>query len=1716
MKKLLLALLAFGIASSATAQPLRVFIRGGQENRGNDVHAHPRFMADWKKLLTDRGMRAEGALDWPSAAQFAQTDVLVLYAQDGGNATPEQQKNLNDFVKRGGGLVVIHTAAISSDPAWWKTIIGGAWVPGKTKWKEGPMDLYYTESQYLGGGHPITRGASNFHLDDEIYYDMDLAPDIRVLATSFTPKVREGKKPADGGKAHIYDIQPQMWAYERTAEGGTSPSRALVSLPGHLYATFQKPHYRAILLRGIAWAGKRDNLDQFLTKEEIEALMYPEGGPQRPEQTLAAIELHPDFTMKLVAAEPLINKPMNFDWAPDGSLWVAETPEYPNGRRGMRPDFRGMEWKDRGGVDPAPGIQERLAIDKISRLVDSDGDGVMDKKVIFYEGLDLVTGFVFYKDGVIVTQAPDILWLRDTDGDGKADKVEKLYTGLGTQDTHAVINNPRWGWDGWIYATHGYSGSNKVKNVRGEPMPNIGSGVVRFRPDGSAIEQFSSKGGNTWGLAITGSNRVMWTQPTSGHLLMETVLPEHTLAKGKLGNTPSFHVVEPSGKAFPLMTWEQLAYVQIDWVGSFTAAAGAVIYDGGSWPADYDGDYFTTECTINVIHHTRLSRQGSSFKTEKLPGREETEFARSRDMWWRPIEVRVGPDGAMYVADFYNQAVIHNDTRGPEHNKVNAAVRPDRDHYFGRIWRIDHKQSRALPKAALQQAGLQQLAKALEHPNAAIRLTAHRLLAEKTTNDPVAGNPSFRIAEAAAALKPLAASPEPDTRVAALWTLYRCGAVLDDVLPVALKDKDPEVRRNAALIAEDAASFDPERLALAERIGDSDPHVRLAMLRAMAVRDLSGKDAAALVANWKKCDDDFQRSAAVSAAVRNPEAVIAAAIEQPEAGVETLAGLLAEKVADGEKAARLIIAVSGKPATADALKRALLDGFAKGVKNAPAMSPELTAALGRLLVGGASGSTLPLAAKWDAKGTLKGEISKLTASLEEKVRSSQSPDDARIAAAQSLIGLRTVKPGVLPMVVAQLAAEGSADFKRGLIGALAPLEDASIGQALASAFSKLPQEVQPAAFDAVLRRADWSNAFLDAVKAGSVSVAALGPANVARLRTHPDRGVADRAGSMLEELNPGAGAKREVLAKLMPAVGQKGDVAKGKAAFDASCAICHKFGDTGVDIGPGLTGMGTHGAGELLAAIVDPNAEVDPSYVTWNFETTDGQFVSGIIAAENPATITVKSLAGVQEVKVANVKNRVNTGRSLMPEGFEGLGAEVLRDIIAYMQSVDGGRFRTLDLSGAFTASTARGLYLDQQGKSLEITKGGTFTFGGVPFHVVAPEKSATGLNVISLKGGPEGSFARREMPQRVEVKAGGFTANRLHFLGGVGGWAYPFNQERFPVMSVIVKYADGEAERLVLTNGVEFADHIARHDVPGSQFAEGVSRGFQVRWFSKQLKRGAPIAALVLESEASEVAPTTLAITAELADANAAPLPSASAAPEIHVAPEFASPVPQPPAKAKGPRVLLVGGGSAHDFPKYFGGADKGILAPHVGWVDFTMNANGVPAVLDRVDVLVWSANQPLASETRKALMDYVGAGKPLVLLHPGLWYNWKNFPQWNREVCGGGSRGHDRLGEFEVAVLDRAHPITAGLPERFRITDEFYYFEPDAAGTPIEVLAEAVSTQKPGTYPQVFVVKHPKARIVGITLGHDGRAHGLPEFQKLLKQAVLWAAGETALAAK
>jgi type 1 glutamine amidotransferase len=257
-----------GAAETAAGAPLRIFLRGGTKTHGpatNGQHDGPTWLKEWQPLLASRGAVVAGALRFPTAEELEQTDVLVLFADDAGTILGEQRAALEKFLRRGGGLVCLHAAVVTSrDPQWFKTIAGGAWENGVARYFEGENTYYF-----VSPAHPITQGAANFTIEDEVYWNLHLMPNVQVLASTMQPPPR----PARGQPAPepgIGRLIPQIWVYENTLPGG-QPYRAYVNLLGHHFRTFSSPHARAILLRGIAWAGGRD-ADLLTTPEEVAAM----------------------------------------------------------------------------------------------------------------------------------------------------------------------------------------------------------------------------------------------------------------------------------------------------------------------------------------------------------------------------------------------------------------------------------------------------------------------------------------------------------------------------------------------------------------------------------------------------------------------------------------------------------------------------------------------------------------------------------------------------------------------------------------------------------------------------------------------------------------------------------------------------------------------------------------------------------------------------------------------------------------------------------------------------------------------------------------------------------------------------------------------------------------------------------------------------------------------------------------------------------------------------------------------------------------------------------------------------------------------------------------------------------------------------------------------------------------------------------------------------
>jgi type 1 glutamine amidotransferase len=217
-------------------------------------------------------------------------------------------------------------------------------------------------------------------------------------------------------------------------------------------------------------------------------------------------------------------------------------------------------------------------------------------------------------------------------------------------------------------------------------------------------------------------------------------------------------------------------------------------------------------------------------------------------------------------------------------------------------------------------------------------------------------------------------------------------------------------------------------------------------------------------------------------------------------------------------------------------------------------------------------------------------------------------------------------------------------------------------------------------------------------------------------------------------------------------------------------------------------------------------------------------------------------------------------------------------------------------------------------------------------------------------------------------------------------------------------------------------------------------------------------------------------------------------------------------PGQKKAIRVLLVGGGESHDFDRWYKQEDVATLQEGgFATVTYTSDPTTILSHLANIDVLYLSNNQPIKDEaTRKAIFAFADAGKGLILAHPALWYNWKDWPEYNQKLVGGGSRGHNKYGPFDVTVTNKKHPVMKGVPTTFNLKDELYYLKTDASGSPVEVLATAKAKESEEVFPSVTIVKYAKARIVGIALGHDAESHTIQPYKTILRNAVKWAAGK------
>ncbi len=1236
----LFAVLAAG--SSLMAAPLRVLVASDSNAFGDPYAA----------ALKNAGAQVISATD-PDEAKLSHADVVLLQREKFDALPVASQTALTAFAQRGGGIVAVNGGIAAGTVDWGKATLGGAWDEKDSRKFNSRMMLYV-----VSNSHPIVKDSSPFDINDDTLYDLDLADNIFVLSSAFTPKGRDAtrgdgpKVPGRDVRASIYDLQPQSWTFE-------SPKhRAAVFLQG-APETLTHASIRSFILRAVAWTGKRENVDEFCSKADLADLRYPVGGPLRAADAIKQFKMQPGFVANVVADEPLINKPIAVQWDGKGRIWVAETPEYPNGKRPLV----APSWKETGVLDP--GHYDRPGRDSISMLEDTNGDGKMDKKHVFYTGLELVTGFCMWGDGVIAVAQPSIVYLRDTDGDGKADTVTPLFNGFAPGDTHFVANHFIAAPDGWIYASDG-SGADATNPKTGKLMAKISPGVFRFRPDGSAIEQVASQGGNSFGCEVTSDMEIFHGKATSGNPIQYVVLPEWVLSRAPNTKAPSMISVNPGRTIARPDLPDRAPLMQIDQVGRYSAACSTAIYEGGAWPKEYDGKIFTSEPILDTIHHEALKPEGPILKGELvLPN---SEWLRSTDYWFCPIDVSFGPDGAMYVLDFYTPVVAHNDTRGPQHGKSGASVRPDRDQYFGRIYRIQHQAAPKTPIPDLYHANAAGLVAALKHPNKTVRFNAHRILLEKADTLGTQAVPALTSMATGETFAP--------ARILALWALQRLNQLKDQTLDTAFQAQDASVRKNAMLIAESGGlSLDGKEAAAG--LSDKDARVRLATLRALGASAMTPDAGAALLANNSKLDDEWSKAAAGAAGARNPSSQLetmlsdAANTGQSEESVRSLAASLASSGNQGELLGVLqVSSTSPNPK----LVAAVLDELGKAPPAAPRNLTAALAALRPLLASpnrALASAALPLAVNWDKSGVLGKEITKVAGELLTFARDPKQPEVQRAEAVRTLLPARAANKFILPNVLTLLTKPQPDLLAKELISSLATTGEAEAGRALADVYSTLPKTQQDAAFTALVSRSEWTKFLLDSIEAKKIAATSFDPPQASRLTEHPDAATAKRAKAIFGGASSGkAVGKDQIIAQLLPQVEKPGNIANGKVMFTAMCAVCHQLEGAGNVFGPPLEGIGSHPALELLTNIVNPSLVVDDEHRTWNITMKDGTQYSALIATENETRVQIRQPGGLtQDLKTADIASRKKGENSLMPEGLEAMGADNLRDIIGYIRS---------------------------------------------------------------------------------------------------------------------------------------------------------------------------------------------------------------------------------------------------------------------------------------------------------------------------------------------------------------------------------------------------------------------------------------------------------------
>lgn len=958
--------------------------------------------------------------------------------------------------------------------------------------------------------------------------------------------------------------------------------------------------------------------------------------PLDPEEAMTTFQLHAGFRLELVAAEPDVTDPVAMAFDEDGRMYVAEMRGYP---------FPAAE-----GETP-PG--------RIRLLQDCDGDGKVDRSTLFADNLSWPTGVLPWRGGVFVTAAPDILYLKDTDGDHVADVRDVVYTGFGTGNVQAVLNNLKWGPDNWVYGSGGQNGGDIRPGGQPNAVPvTIRRRAFRFHPVGRQFEPSSGgrvRFGNTfddWGnqFMCGSSNHIIQVVFPDRYLARNPylVVPRVSIDIAKEGPAARVHrISEPEPWRIRRTRMRETSgrrygdsAVRHD---VFTAAAGITVYRGTAYPEPFHGNVFVGDAQSNLVHRKTLTARGATFLAIRADA--DSEFLRSTDNWFRPVNFVNGPDGCLYLLDMYRETVEHPISI-PDTLKQHLDLTSGHDR--GRIYRIVPQEFQRPQPPQLSNSGTAELVAVLEDRNGWWRQTAQRLLLER--QDPAAVEPLRNLAREAGL---------PVTRLHALWSLEGSRSLDNDTLSRALEDRDAGIREHAVRLAEsrltDSELLRQKVLAL---VDDPEPRVRFQTALSVSVlrHGLAIEKLARLV--QRDVTDPWIRTAVLASVSTRAGALFQAVISDRSFRQGDVTVSLLEELS------ALVGARNEPEEVADVLHTISGEAFAKRRQLRLAIAVGLGDGFAR---GGNSYRELQ-----DSQHPGVQSVAAAASRLFDEAREIASDEQQAIAERTQAVRLLAGGPveNSLEVLVELAHARHSKAIQLAAVQALSALPGARVGQALVENWRTFSPPVRGEAVEAMFRRADRLPVLFDALEAGQISAGDLEPIRKKSLLEHRDEHIRQRARELLS--SQGTGDRKKVIEEYLPALEMVSDVARGRAMFEKQCSSCHRLADQGRNVGPDLATTRNRSPESLLTQILAPNLEVSPNYLNYTLVTHNGRVMTGLLAEETETSVTLRRAEGTEDkVLRSSIDELVSSGLSLMPDGLEKqINHQQMADVIRYLRTV--------------------------------------------------------------------------------------------------------------------------------------------------------------------------------------------------------------------------------------------------------------------------------------------------------------------------------------------------------------------------------------------------------------------------------------------------------------